>query len=102
MCAADTEAERDAVTGVIDGVSVGVHRHAVQPRVVGAGHRNIGPKIDLAGRHRSGRLTASQDGGSPVLREKGADCCQSSARSEEIQYVLLRTVYVIRPGSLNE
>ena len=91
MQAADTETDRHPEAGVIDGGAVGVHRHAVQPGIVGSLHRYKGPEIDLGSRHRDRRLAASEDSGPPVLREQRADSCKSRDRSDEIQNILLRT-----------
>jgi hypothetical protein len=69
MEAADTEADGDAETGVVDGSAIGVYGHAVQPLGVGPGQRDKRPEIDLGSVHDGRRLTTSQDCGPSVLRE---------------------------------
>src|SRR5664279_220494 len=73
MRAADSKAYRNAIAGVIDGGTGGIHRDAIQPGIVSPRHRHVGPEIDLATRRRARRLTARQDGGSSILREKRAN-----------------------------
>src|ERR1017187_5077209 len=91
MQAADTEAENNSEAGVIHGGAVGIHRHAVEPRIVGSLHRYKRPEIDLCSCHRARRLPAGEDSGPPVLRQKRADSCKSRDHPDEIQNTLLRT-----------